>query len=308
MKQQPDSQAVSNRPSASSAAPPERPFLPATPGAASVAESLPSELAFEPVPVRHRRDGWTPERQRLYVAALARWGSGRRAAAAVGLSEQTAARLRLRPGAGSFRRACEAAYTLAKRRRRSHVSSPTGDELSETSEPSAPASNLPPPVDLRPAAAQKRAAVTQSLAHIALLVRDYDEAIAWFTQKLGFTLVADSYQPEQDKPQAISAEGGSEIATSKRWVLVAPPGAAPDAATLLLARAATPEQEAFIGNQAGGRVFLFLNTDHFDRDYEALSARGVRFVRPPATHPYGKVAVFEDLYGNLWDLIQFAAR
>ena len=131
----------------------------------------------------------------------------------------------------------------------------------------------------------------QSLAHIALLVRDYDEAIAWFTGVLGFTVVADEHQPEQDK----------------RWVLVAPPGAGPDAATLLLARAATPEQAAFIGNQAGGRVFLFLRTDDFDRDYDAFRARGVRFVRPPAEQPYGKVAVFEDLYGNLWDLVQFAA-
>ena len=133
--------------------------------------------------------------------------------------------------------------------------------------------------------------MNQSLSHIALIVRAYDEAIAWFTQKLGFTLAADEYQPEQDK----------------RWVLVAPPGAGPDAATLLLARAASPEQEAFIGNQAGGRVFLFLKTDDFDRDYEAYRARGVRFVRPPAEQPYGRVAVFEDLYGNLWDLIQFAA-
>jgi catechol 2,3-dioxygenase-like lactoylglutathione lyase family enzyme len=143
----------------------------------------------------------------------------------------------------------------------------------------------------------------QSLAHIALIVRDYDEAIAWFTEKLGFTLVADEYQPEQDKPGAISAEGGSEIATSKRWVLVAPPGAGDNAATLLLARGATPEQAAFIGNQAGGRVFLFLKTDDFDRDYQAYRARGVR---EPATHAYGKVAVFEDLYGNLWDLVQSA--
>jgi catechol 2,3-dioxygenase-like lactoylglutathione lyase family enzyme len=130
----------------------------------------------------------------------------------------------------------------------------------------------------------------QSLAHIALIVRDYDEAIAWFTEKLGFTLVADEVQPEQ----------------GKRWVLVAPPGAGDSAATVLLARAATPEQAAFIGNQAGGRVFLFLKTDDFDRDYEAYRARGVRFVREPATHAYGTVAVFEDLYGNLWDLVQFA--
>ncbi len=143
----------------------------------------------------------------------------------------------------------------------------------------------------------------RSLAHIALIVREYDEAIAWFTEKLGFTLLADQYQPEQDKPGAISAEGGSEIATSTRWVLVASPGAGEDAATLLLARAATPSQAAFIGNQAGGRVVLFLKTDDFDRDYEAYRARGVRFVRDPATRPYGKVAVFEDLYGNRWDLI-----
>ena len=130
----------------------------------------------------------------------------------------------------------------------------------------------------------------QSLAHIALIVRDYDEAIAWFTQVLGFTLVADQHQPEQ----------------SKRWVLVAPPGAGENPATLLLARASTPEQAALIGNQAGGRVFLFLKTDDFWRDYHALTAKGVRFVRPPAEQPYGTVAVFEDLYGNLWDLVQFA--
>ncbi|HEX8580455.1 MAG TPA: VOC family protein [Allosphingosinicella sp.] len=130
----------------------------------------------------------------------------------------------------------------------------------------------------------------QSLAHIALIVRDYDEAIAWYTGVLGFTLIADEQQPEQDK----------------RWVLVEPPGAGDNAASLLLARASSPEQEAFIGNQAGGRVFLFLKTDDFDRDYEAYLARGVRFVRPPAERPYGKVAVFKDLYGNLWDLVQFA--
>jgi catechol 2,3-dioxygenase-like lactoylglutathione lyase family enzyme len=130
----------------------------------------------------------------------------------------------------------------------------------------------------------------QSLAHIALVVRDYDEAIAWFTGKLGFTLVADQYQPEQDK----------------RWVLVAPPGGGASATTLLLARASSPSQEAFIGNQAGGRVFLFLKTDDFRRDYEAMRGNGVRFVREPKTAPYGTVAVFEDLYGNLWDLVQFS--
>ena len=134
--------------------------------------------------------------------------------------------------------------------------------------------------------------MAQSLAHVALVVRDYDEAVAWFTGVLGFALVADQYEPEQDK----------------RWVLVAPPGAGEDAATLLLARAATPEQAAFIGNQAGGRVFLFLRTDDLDRDYALYRARGVRFVREPATHAYGKVAVFEDLYGNRWDLVQFAAK
>jgi catechol 2,3-dioxygenase-like lactoylglutathione lyase family enzyme len=126
---------------------------------------------------------------------------------------------------------------------------------------------------------------------IALIVRDYDEAIAWFTDKLGFTLFADEPQPAQNK----------------RWVLVAPPGAGDNAATLLLARASTPEQEDFIGNQAGGRVFLFLRTDDFWRDYRDLTAKGVRFVRPPAEQPYGTVAVFEDLYGNLWDLVHPAA-
>jgi catechol 2,3-dioxygenase-like lactoylglutathione lyase family enzyme len=132
--------------------------------------------------------------------------------------------------------------------------------------------------------------VTQSLAHVALVVRDYDEAIAWFTEKLGFTLVADQHQPEQ----------------GKRWVLVAPPGAGAGATSLLLARASSPEQAAIVGNQAGGRVFLFLATDDFDRDFEALRGRSVRFVRPTAVQPYGKVAVFEDLYGNFWDLVQFA--
>ena len=129
------------------------------------------------------------------------------------------------------------------------------------------------------------------LAHVALVVRDYDEAIAWFSDKLGFTVVADEHQPAQDK----------------RWVLIRPPGAPGHATTILLARAATPEQERFIGDQAGGRVFLFLATDDFDRDHEAMLASGVTFVRPPAVQPYGKVAVFLDLYGNKWDLVQFAA-
>ena len=129
-----------------------------------------------------------------------------------------------------------------------------------------------------------------SIAHVALVVRDYDEAIAFYTQKLGFTLVEDTYQPEQDK----------------RWVVVAP--AASNGATLLLARASTPEQAQFIGNQAGGRVFLFLSTDDFWRDYNRMTAAGVRFVRPPDVAAYGTVAVFEDLYGNRWDLIEYGTQ
>lgn len=126
----------------------------------------------------------------------------------------------------------------------------------------------------------------QSIVHIALVVRDYDEAIAFYTQKLHFTLVEDTYQPEQDK----------------RWVVVAPPNSS--GTTLLLARASKHEQEAFIGNQAGGRVFLFLNTDDFWRDYNEMVEKGIKFIRPPKQQDYGMVAVFEDLYGNLWDLLQ----
>lgn len=126
----------------------------------------------------------------------------------------------------------------------------------------------------------------QSILHLALVVRDYDEAIEFYTRKLHFTLVEDVYQPEQDK----------------RWVTVAPPGATET--TLLLARAVTPEQEAFIGNQSGGRVFLFLQTDDFWRDYREMVSLGIRFVREPKEESYGTVAVFADLYGNLWDLIQ----
>jgi len=129
----------------------------------------------------------------------------------------------------------------------------------------------------------------QSIAHIALIVRDYDEALEFFVGTLEFSLVEDTYQPEQDK----------------RWVVVRPPGST--GSTLVLARAATAEQAAFVGNQAGGRVFLFLSTDDFWRDYRRLVAKGVRFVRAPKEYPYGVVAVFEDLYGNLWDLIQFDA-
>lgn len=126
----------------------------------------------------------------------------------------------------------------------------------------------------------------QSILHIALVVRDYDEAIDFFCHKLHFTLIEDTYQPEQDK----------------RWVVVAPPGSS--GTTLLLARASKPEQEAFIGRQTGGRVFLFLGTDEFWRDYNEMLAAGIHFVRQPKEEAYGTVAVFEDLYGNLWDLIQ----
>ncbi len=128
-----------------------------------------------------------------------------------------------------------------------------------------------------------------NLRHIALVVRDYDEALAFYCNKLRFTLVEDTYQPEQDK----------------RWVVVAPPGSS--GTTLLLARATTPAQVAAIGNQTGGRVFLFLETEDFWRDYNALRATGVRFVREPKEALYGTVAVFEDLYGNLWDLVQIDA-
>jgi catechol 2,3-dioxygenase-like lactoylglutathione lyase family enzyme len=126
----------------------------------------------------------------------------------------------------------------------------------------------------------------QSILHLALVVRDYDEAIAFYTKKLHFTLVEDTYQPAQDK----------------RWVVVAPPGSS--GTTLLLARASTPGQEAFIGNQAGGRVFLFLQTDDFWRDYREMVSLGIKFIREPKEEDYGTVAVFEDLYGNLWDLIE----
>ena len=130
----------------------------------------------------------------------------------------------------------------------------------------------------------------QSIIHVALVVRDYDEAIAFFCQKLHFELVEDTYQPEQDK----------------RWVVVSPPGSS--GTSLLLARASTPEQEAFIGRQTGGRVFLFLSTDDFWRDYNEMLSLGIKFVREPKTESYGTVAVFEDLYGNLWDLIELSKR
>ncbi len=129
----------------------------------------------------------------------------------------------------------------------------------------------------------------QSIIHIALVVQDYDQAIDFYVNKLKFDLLEDTCQPEQDK----------------RWVVVSPPGS--KGVTLLLARASNSEQAAFIGNQAGGRVFLFLNTDDFWRDYNRMVSIGIKFVRLPQEQEYGTVAVFEDLYGNLWDLIQYEA-
>jgi catechol 2,3-dioxygenase-like lactoylglutathione lyase family enzyme len=126
----------------------------------------------------------------------------------------------------------------------------------------------------------------QSIGLVSLVVRDYDEALGFFVGILGFTLVEDTYVPEQDK----------------RWVVVSPPGASESG--ILLARASTSAQESRIGDQTGGRVFLFLYTDDFWRDYDSLRAKGVEFVRTPAEHPYGIVAVFKDLYGNHWDLLQ----
>jgi catechol 2,3-dioxygenase-like lactoylglutathione lyase family enzyme len=128
--------------------------------------------------------------------------------------------------------------------------------------------------------------VKQSILHVALVVRDYDEAIEFYCGKLNFTLVDDTCQPEQDK----------------RWVIVSPPGS--EGTNLLLARAASPEQEEFIGKQSGGRVFLFLQTEDFWRDYRAMQTAGITFVREPKEESYGTVAVFADLYGNLWDLFQ----
>jgi catechol 2,3-dioxygenase-like lactoylglutathione lyase family enzyme len=127
--------------------------------------------------------------------------------------------------------------------------------------------------------------MTQALAAVSLLVRDYDEAIAWYTKALGFTLIEDT-----------------RLAPEKRWVVVAPPGL--NGARLLLAKASGERQLAAIGDQGGGRVFLFLHTDDFARDHAAMTDRGVQFLETPRVMPYGVVAVFEDLYGNRWDLIE----
>lgn len=126
----------------------------------------------------------------------------------------------------------------------------------------------------------------QHIVHIALVVDDYDDAIDFYVNKLKFELIEDTYQPEQNK----------------RWVVVSPPGS--NGVTLLLAKASKPEQQAFVGNQAGGRVFLFLNSDDFWRDYNRMIEQGINFIREPAKQDYGIVAVFEDLYGNLWDLLE----
>lgn len=127
--------------------------------------------------------------------------------------------------------------------------------------------------------------MTRSISALALLVRDYDEAISFFTKALRFTLIEDTPQGE-----------------GKRWVVVAPPGST--GASLILARAVTPEQESHIGNQTGGRVFLFLHTSNFWDDYNHMLANGVRFTEQPRDEPYGLVVVFLDLYGNKWDMIQ----
>jgi uncharacterized glyoxalase superfamily protein PhnB len=125
----------------------------------------------------------------------------------------------------------------------------------------------------------------QTLALVAIVVADYDEAIEFYTKKLNFTLMEDSPQSE-----------------TKRWVVIAPPGSS--GCNLLLAKAATEEQRNLVGNQAGGRVFLFLYTDDLWRDYTNMKKKGIQFVREPLEEPYGTVTVFKDLYGNLWDIIQ----
>jgi catechol 2,3-dioxygenase-like lactoylglutathione lyase family enzyme len=128
----------------------------------------------------------------------------------------------------------------------------------------------------------------QTLGLVSLVVREYDEALAFYVGKLGFTLIEDSFVPEQNK----------------RWVVIEPPGASGGGAKLLLARGSNAEQQSRIGNQTGGRVFLFLYTDDFWRDFNDYKAKGVEFVREPSEAPYGTVAVFKDLYGTMWDLVQ----
>lgn len=131
--------------------------------------------------------------------------------------------------------------------------------------------------------------MAQTLGYVALVVRDYDEAITFFTQILGFDLIEDS--PSKDR-----------TGEAKRWVMVAPPGS--EGTQVLLAKASNLEEASRIGNQTGGRVFMFLHTDDFQRDYKAMIERGVKFNEKPRAEEYGTVAVFEDLYGNKWDLLQ----
>jgi catechol 2,3-dioxygenase-like lactoylglutathione lyase family enzyme len=127
--------------------------------------------------------------------------------------------------------------------------------------------------------------VKQKIGSISLLVREYDEAIAFYVGKLGFHLIEDM-----------------DMGAGKRWVLVAPPSSTET--SLLLAKAVSPEQQSHVGNQTGGRVFLFLHTDDFWRDYESMKANGIRFLEEPRNESYGTVVVFEDLYGNKWDLLE----
>jgi catechol 2,3-dioxygenase-like lactoylglutathione lyase family enzyme len=129
----------------------------------------------------------------------------------------------------------------------------------------------------------------QKLGHVVLLVREYDEAIEFFTRALGFHLIEDT-----------------ELGGGKRWVLAGPGDSG--GTSLLLARAVTPEQQSVVGRQGGGRVFLFLQTDDFSRDHQAMKERGVKFLEAPREEEYGTVAVFEDLYGNKWDLLQLKRK
>jgi catechol 2,3-dioxygenase-like lactoylglutathione lyase family enzyme len=131
--------------------------------------------------------------------------------------------------------------------------------------------------------------MAQTIGYVALVVRDYDEALAFFTHSLGFTVIEDAVAKDR-------------LGNDKRWVIVSPPGSR--GTSLLLARASTPEEASRVGNQTGGRVFLFLHTDDFWRDYHEMLARGVKFNEAPRQEPYGTVAVFEDLYGNKWDLLE----
>lgn len=132
-----------------------------------------------------------------------------------------------------------------------------------------------------------KTAKKQSIIHVSILVKEYDKAIDFYTNKLGFELIEDTYQPEQNK----------------RWVLVSPKNS--NGFSLLLAKASKEEQNNFIGDQTGGRVFLFLHTTDFWEDYNRMRSLGIEFIRPPSEEKYGLVAVFKDLYGNLWDLLQF---